>query len=124
MKRIGTILIILVILYSTYYDLTIGTLPNGLTQAVAEQKTIEQQNNSVDKDESNQNSELILDDLEPVKEIVVEPGQTVLSIVEHLHEGPISPSIQEIVHDFQELNGGIKPEEIQIGKKYFFPLYQ
>ncbi len=33
MKRIGTIVIILIILYSTYYDLTIGTLPNGLTQA-------------------------------------------------------------------------------------------
>ncbi|WP_332691014.1 hypothetical protein [Halalkalibacter lacteus] len=121
MKRIGTIFIILVILYSTYYDLTIGTLPNGLTQTATEQSIIEEQMELDDTDKSE--NEVIVAEFEPFKEVVVEPGHTVLSIVEHLHKGPISPSIQEIVHDFQTLNDGIKPEEMQVGKKYFFPLY-
>ncbi|MFC0558083.1 hypothetical protein [Halalkalibacter alkalisediminis] len=117
MKRIGTIFIILVILYSTYYDLTIGTLPNGLsevTEAVAESVT-----NSDTTEETMTNVEL-----DPFQEVMVEPGHTVLSIVEHLHEGTIKATIQEIVYDFQELNDGIRPEEIQIGKTYLFPVYR
>lgn len=116
MKRIGTIVIILIILYSTYYDLTIGTLPNGRTQA-AEQPVSEQ--SKVPLSENADNT-----DLEPYQEIIVEPGHTVLSIVEHLHEGPIPATIQEIVYDFKQLNGGIEPEDMQIGKAYLFPLYR
>ncbi|ARK29366.1 hypothetical protein [Halalkalibacter krulwichiae] len=116
MKRIGTILIILVILYSTYYDLTIGTLPNGLTEA-AETNIDEMTTESLSDESEN------LVQFEPFQEVTIEPGQTVLSIVEHLHEGPISASIQEIVFDFQELNDGLKPEDIQIGKTYLFPVY-
>ena len=116
MKRIGTLFIILVILYSTYYDLTIGTLPNGLSE-VSETST-ELVNNPDLIEETTTNV-----DLDPFQEVMVEPGHTVLSIVEHLHEGTIKATIQEIVFDFQELNGGIKPEEIQIGKTYLFPVY-
>jgi len=116
MKRIGTIFIILVILYSTYYDLTIGTLPNGLTEAT---ETITKENTNSDLTEET----TVLVELDPFQEVTVEPGHTVLSIVEHLHEGTIKATIQEIVFDFQELNGGTKPEEIQIGKSYFFPVY-
>jgi hypothetical protein len=120
-KRIGTIFIILVILYSTYYDLTFGTLPNGLTQAATEHTVKEEQ---VKPDDSNNAKKELAEEFEPYKEVVVQPGHTVLSIVEHLHEGPISPSIQEIIHDFETLNGGIKPEDMQVGKKYRFPLYR
>ncbi|GAE33436.1 hypothetical protein [Halalkalibacter akibai] len=116
MKRIGTIFIILVILYSVYYDLTIGTLPNGLTEV--EVTTIEETETEIVTEEINASVPF-----DPFQEVTVEPGHTVLSIVEHLHEGPIPASIQEIVFDFQELNGGTKPEEIQIGKAYLFPVY-
>ena len=56
------------------------------------------------------------------QEVIVEPGYTVLSIVEHLHTGPISASIQEVIFDFQELNPGVSAEKIQIGQTYLFPL--
>lgn len=119
MKRIGTIVIILIILYSTYYDLTIGTLPNHLTQA-ANQPTNEQATTSLPEDGA---STLPTEQLEPYQEVIVEPGHTVLTIVEHLHEGPIPASIQEIVYDFKQLNNGLEPEDMQIGETYLFPLY-
>ncbi|WP_332632120.1 hypothetical protein [Halalkalibacter flavus] len=115
MKRIGTFFIILVILYSTYYDLTIGTLPNGLSHTATPSQ--------IEEFDETEIQETMAEEFEPFKEMIVEPGHTVLSIVEHLHEGPLSATIQEIVHDFETLNGGIKPEEIQIGKKYLFPIY-
>lgn len=117
MKRIGTTFIILVILYSTYYDLTIGTLPNGLIEA---KETVSNPMTSSDISEEETFPKV---ELEPFQEITVEPGHTVLSIVEHLHEGTIKATIQEIIYDFQELNNGLRPEEIQIGKTYLFPVY-
>ena len=119
MKRIGLLLIILVILYSTYYDLTIGTLPNGLkntVQANTEKETTLPLEQQIEEPESPNNNEAF-------QEVVVEPGYTVLSIVEHLHEGPIPASIQEIIYDFEELNPGIKADSLQIGETYLFPLY-
>ncbi|WP_100406792.1 hypothetical protein [Bacillus solitudinis] len=120
MKRIGLFLIVLIILYSTYYDLTIGTLPNGLTkqaQAINEETEVKNQklDNNIDP------NTLVHND--PYQEVVVEPGYTVLSIVEHLHQGPISPSIQEIMYDFEQLNPGTKADSLQIGKTYLFPIY-
>ena len=58
------------------------------------------------------------------QEVVIEPGQTVLSIVEHLHDGPYPATIQDVIYDFKELNNGIEPEDIQIGKSYLFPIYR
>ncbi len=113
MKRLGLITITLIGLYSFYYDLSIGTLPKQKTEA-AEEYSIEpepaQEPSAIEKN--------------PYKEVTVEPGHTVLSIVERLHDGPIPASIQEIVYDFKQLNHGMEPEEIQIGKAYRFPLYQ
>ncbi|GAE24746.1 hypothetical protein JCM9140_698 [Halalkalibacter wakoensis JCM 9140] len=116
MKRIGVFFIILVILYSTYYDLTIGTLPNGLSDVTSPSQDEEM-------NDDNDLQEVMVEEFEPFQEITVEPGNTVLSIVEHLHEGPLSASIQQIVYDFQELNDGTKPEEIKIGETYLFPIY-
>ncbi|TSB46835.1 hypothetical protein FN960_10310 [Alkalicoccobacillus porphyridii] len=57
------------------------------------------------------------------QEVIVEPGHTVLSIVEHLHQGPIPVSIQQIVDDFKALNHSLEPDAIQIGQTYLFPIY-
>ncbi|ERN54796.1 hypothetical protein M3689_04610 [Alkalihalophilus marmarensis] len=120
MKRIGFGLIILIILYSVYYDLTIGTLPNGLTAAPEETVDIEEAESVMTNEVS---EEPVI--TEPFVEVVVEPGYTVLSIVEHLHEGivPFPASIQEVIFDFKHLNQGIEPENIQIGETYKFPYY-
>ncbi|WP_368504768.1 hypothetical protein AB3N04_03655 [Alkalihalophilus sp. As8PL] len=122
MKRIGLGLLVLIILYSVYYDLTIGTLPNGLestsTQPVEE---VTHTDTFMTSDIEETTSEIT----EPYVEVMVEPGYTVLSIVEHLHEGivPFPASIQEVIFDFKELNQGLEPEMIQIGETYKFPYY-
>ncbi|RQW20012.1 hypothetical protein EH196_07655 [Bacillus sp. C1-1] len=60
----------------------------------------------------------------PFQEVIIESGQTVLSIVEHLHDGQVNHSIEDILADFSLLNDGTNPNSIQIGKTYRFPLYQ
>ncbi len=104
MKRLAAIFITFVVIYSIYYDLTTGTLPMKTIHAEVAPQTA------------------MIDGMR-YAEIVVEPGYTVLSVVEHLHDGPIPASIQEIVFDFEQLNG-IKPEEMKVGKTYRFPLYE
>ncbi|MCM3761465.1 hypothetical protein M3212_11790 [Alkalihalobacillus oceani] len=116
MKRLVTVAVVSMILYCTYYDLSIGTLPNGLTKA-AETEQEEQSHPGGEQPVPPPLAQA------PYQEVIVEPGHTVLSIVEHLHEGPIPASIQEIVYDFKELNQGLEPEDMQIGKVYRFPLY-
>ncbi|GAE30713.1 hypothetical protein [Halalkalibacter hemicellulosilyticus] len=117
MKRLLAFIFIFIFLYSTYYDLTIGTLPNGLSQRdQLEELSTETKNNEVPT------KEVITSNDEPYEVIQVEHGQTVLSIVEHLHTGPIPATIQEIIFDFKQLNG-IEPEEMQVGHEYLFPIY-
>ncbi|WP_088102480.1 hypothetical protein [Halalkalibacter urbisdiaboli] len=116
MKRAGLFLIILIILYSTYYDLTIGTLPNGLNNTAQATK-------GHDETESIEDLKPTENTIEPFQEVEVEPGYTVLSIVEHLHDGPLSASIPEIIYDFEQLNPGVKADAIQVGEIYLFPLY-
>lgn len=113
MKRLLAFIILFIFLYSTYYDLTIGTLPNGLSNLATEE--------TLEEVEDDQEVHTITE--EPFEIIRVQPGQTVLSVVEHLHTGPIPATIQEIIYDFKELNG-IEPEEMQIGHEYLFPLYR
>ncbi|NEU30721.1 hypothetical protein GN156_07990 [bacterium LRH843] len=117
MKRIGVASIVFIILSSIYYDLTIGTLPD--IQASFD-KTEQQTVLSIDETPTNANMTSTI----PSQAIIVEPGYTVLSIVERLHEGPIPASIQEIVYDFKQLNGGTEPEKMIVGNSYLFPLYQ
>ncbi|MFA9455811.1 hypothetical protein ACERJO_03485 [Halalkalibacter sp. AB-rgal2] len=119
MKRLLAFILIFIFLYSTYYDLTIGTLPNGLSQ-----KDQQRDFSSESETEANEvhTTEVITSNNEPYEVIQVEHGQTVLSVVEHLHTGPIPATIQEIIFDFKQLNG-IEPEEMQVGHEYLFPIY-
>ena len=52
----------------------------------------------------------------------MKPGDTLLSIIER-EEGALTKPIETIVTDFQELNEGLKPEQMQIGKVYKIPSY-
>ncbi|WP_413380166.1 hypothetical protein [Alkalihalobacillus sp. 1P02AB] len=116
MKKFLFTIITFITLTSVYYDLTAGTLPaKNSTSAKAAQI---QNKTQTQTDTSPVNEEVSL-----YQEVIVEPGFTVLSIVEHLHSGPIPVSIQEVIYDFQQLNKGIEPEKIQIGHTYLFPLY-
>ncbi|HEX7064303.1 MAG TPA: LysM domain-containing protein [Bacillales bacterium] len=94
------------VLYTIYYDLEYGTLPQ--TSKAATVETHKQQKQPQEKI--------------PSKKIKVKPGQTVLSIVEKVN-GSNPVSIQKIVHDFEQLNPDVNANQIQIGETYQFPVY-
>jgi hypothetical protein len=106
-KLIGFILTVLII-YVIYIDLTVGTLPSTLTQQVdAKIETPKKQ---------------LTPDM-PSFEAKVEPGETVISIVEHQLDKSLPVSINDLIEDFRKLNPGETPEKIQIGSTYHFPDY-
>ncbi|MBS4209100.1 LysM domain-containing protein [Bacillus sp. FJAT-50079] len=104
MKNIAALFVGLVIIYSIYYDLTVGTLSPSIVESAP---PIEEQPASEP----------------PYTLIKVKQGDTVLSIMEALSEQPLSVSIEQTVDDFIELNNGMKPDQIQVGQVYKFPLY-
>lgn len=104
MKRLIGLLGGVLVIYVIYYDLNHGTLPS-----VKEQK-IEASNAELPS--------------MPYFEKRVEPGDTVLSIVEKRINGPLPVSISKVIKHFQLLNDGMRPEDIQIGKTYRFPDYK
>jgi hypothetical protein len=107
MKRIFLFLFGLLTIYVIYIDLTAGTLPQGETQKPEESvATMTNIKSSVDSFEAE-----------------VEPGETLISIVENHIKKPLPVSIDELIEDFQKLNPGLSPEKIQIGSTYEFPDY-
>ncbi|MBM7584693.1 hypothetical protein JOC86_001230 [Bacillus pakistanensis] len=109
MKRAFYFLLVLIVLYSVYYDLNTGTLPKSSTIATTGQA--QESNASMESDD---NKSLT---------IKVKPGDTVLSLVEEHRQGSSEVAIDQIIKDFEELNDGLNPEDIQIGKTYYFPVY-
>lgn len=107
MKRFIIFLLILLVLGGIYFDLSKGTLPKKEGQTTEGPTATSVKETSL-----------------PYQEVTVQAGYTVLSIVEHLHEGPVQATIQQIIFDFKELNPGTDPDDIQIGKTYMFPLYE
>lgn len=107
MKRILLPLFGLLILYVVYIDLTEGTLPGiAINQAEVTTKAV-----------TNQDPEIAAFEAE------VEPGETLISIVENHLDKPLPVSIDELIKDFEALNPGQSPEKIKIGSSYQFPDY-
>ncbi|MEH7010077.1 hypothetical protein V7087_04545 [Neobacillus niacini] len=107
MKRIFLFLFGLLTIYVIYIDLTAGTLPKDETQIPEETvATMANLENTMDAFEAE-----------------VEPGETLISIVENHIKKPLPVSIDELIADFQSLNSGQAPEKIQIGSTYQFPDY-
>jgi hypothetical protein len=107
MKRIFLFLFGLLTIYVIYIDLTAGTLPKDESQ-VPEQTvaTMAVPENAI-----------------AAFEAEVEPGETLISIVEGHIKKPLPVSIDELIGDFKSLNPGQSPEKIQIGASYQFPDY-
>jgi len=108
-KKLFGFLLAVLIIYVIYIDLTVGTLPSTLTQQVdakIEVPSKPQQKTAI-----------------PSFEAKVEPGETVISIVEHQLDKSLPVSISELIGDFRKLNPGETPEKIQIGSTYHFPDY-
>jgi len=103
MKKLFGALIILLVCYIVFFDLTHGTLP-VVKEKIEPKMTVEAAGI-------------------PFFEEKVMTGDTVLTIVERKLNSQTPVSIDEIVTDFVKLNDGIYPEKIQIGKTYRFPDY-
>lgn len=100
MKRAIGILLFLLCLISIYVDLTYGTLPSEAKKNPTVETSVQI----------------------PYKEVMVRRGDTVLSIMEREGGFP-GVQLEQMVHDFSLLNGGLAPEEIRPGNIYKFPVY-
>ncbi|OEH93730.1 hypothetical protein [Bacillus solimangrovi] len=102
MKRIMLSLLATFILYCVYADLTMGTLHSATTEYKA------------DTTDTNIHA----------TEITVKQGDTLLSLIETLHDGKIPVSIETLIHDFETYNSNATPTTMKIGESYYIPLYQ
>ncbi|MCI1593598.1 LysM peptidoglycan-binding domain-containing protein [Heyndrickxia oleronia] len=107
MKKILAFVAVIIVIYSIYIDLNFGTIPAISHASEVKENT---KPSTAKKPFS-------------YKEIIIKPGDTVLSVVEEVNKIPLSVSIDKVINDFIQLNNGIKPEEIQIGQIYKIPLY-
>ncbi|MCD8503390.1 MAG: hypothetical protein LRY71_19205 [Bacillaceae bacterium] len=106
-KKLSIFLLFVLTVYSVYYDLTVGTLPTTSASTDGQLQ-----------------SEVAVDVKKAYKQVTVEAGYTVLSIVEQLHyPEKVEVSIQTIIKDFEELNPNVSAHQIHIGTSYFFPMY-
>lgn len=111
-KKISLTLVSVLILYIIYYDLTSGTLPlmnNYFKNEIT--KTMAKENEEIKKI------------TKTYFEVKVQPGDTVLSIIEKNHPKK-TVEMTKIIQDFKKLNPKVNPEKIQIGKTYKFPIYK
>ncbi|MEK5103534.1 hypothetical protein MKX83_16265 [Cytobacillus sp. FSL M8-0252] len=108
MRRISAFILIIIIAFAVYVDLSKGTLPKHIAPVVAEVTNLEKGEQEVGL---------------TYFEKEVNRGDTVLSIIEQQNMNIENLPINVIAEDFSTLNNGIKPEEIQYGNTYKFPSY-
>lgn len=111
MKRLLGLIMFLLIIYVIYYDLSRGTLPIATETSIQ----VEEEHRPYEQEEA---PRLAFFEKE------VQSGETVLSIIETQLDTSIPVSIQQVVLDFEELNGDTKADAIHIGKTYKFPDYR
>lgn len=112
MKKIASFLLLLIVVYAVYNDLSAGTLPAAKMQK-AESVEIEEK---AIKDVRSLNEM-------PFFEHEVKPGDTVLSVLDSNSESPLEVPVSKAVEDFKKLNDGTDPQKIKFGKTYKFPDY-
>ncbi|WP_458354871.1 hypothetical protein [Peribacillus frigoritolerans] len=110
MKRLLLFISFCFTLFIIYFDLTTGTLPASHPPAPTAEPAV-----PASKSASAPSA--------AYKEITMQPGDTLLSIVEK-EKGESNHPIETIISDFQSLNEGLKPENMQIGKTYKIPVYK
>ncbi|WP_421379874.1 hypothetical protein ACOJQI_16505 [Bacillus salacetis] len=114
MKRLCIFLLIMIVSYSIYYDLKAGTLPK------AEESAIQVTANESKESPPEETEEEIK--IEYIS-VTIKSGDTVLSLMEEKLDGPLPVSIDQLIEDFEFLNEGQSPQDIQVGKSYKLPVY-
>jgi hypothetical protein len=115
MKKLAGFLLLLIVVYSIYNDLSAGTLP-AANMHKAESVEIEEKQENEIKDKKSV-TEI------PFFEHEVKPGDTVLSVLDSNSESPLEVPVSKAVEDFKKLNDGTDPQKIKFGKTYKFPDY-
>ncbi|MGE7764504.1 hypothetical protein [Peribacillus sp. NPDC096540] len=110
MKRLLLFISFCFIIFIIYFDLTTGTLPASHPSTSSVEPSVPA-------------SKPASVPTVAYKEITTKPGDTLLSIVEK-EIGASNQPIETIISDFQGLNEGLKPEQMQIGKTYKIPVYK
>ncbi|WP_090395802.1 hypothetical protein [Natribacillus halophilus] len=108
MKKWLWILAIATICFAVYYDFSRGTLPVVDSSQPAEESP----------------TEIAQTNVERTVDVEIEAGQTLLSVMEQLHETGMGADMEMIKADFRLLNDNQPPEELQQGEVYTFPLYE
>ncbi|MCT2537576.1 LysM peptidoglycan-binding domain-containing protein [Aquibacillus koreensis] len=127
-KMCLTIGIILLFL-SIFKDLTVGTnvehtttIDSNSSENVVESEQVEEEINDVDKENITEEHPTTR---YAVKSYKVRPGETVISIVETFNtDHNSSIKMEVIIADFEKLNPGVNPHEIQPNTNYLFPIYK
>ncbi|GAK11498.1 hypothetical protein [Geomicrobium sp. JCM 19039] len=115
MKKWAWILAILAIIVAVYYDLSRGSLP----VIGSEETTVEEEVDDEEDEDLDEN--VFYDDTVAIE---VEPGQSLLTIIEQLHEDGYDAPVDHVKSDFEHLNDGILSDEIRAGDVYTFPIYE
>lgn len=114
MKKLAGFLILVVIAYAIYNDLSAGTLPAANMQKIETiEKVVKKQ-----KEENGTTKNNI-----PYFNHEVKPGDTVLSVLDSNSKTQLAVPISQAVADFRLLNDGTDPQKIKFGKTYKFPDY-
>ncbi|RSD27463.1 LysM peptidoglycan-binding domain-containing protein [Mesobacillus subterraneus] len=109
MKRLAGFLILVIVLYAIYNDISMGTLPAATSN---EPETIE-----TEKAEKQKEIDI------PWFEHEVQPGDTLLSVLDSNSDSPLNVPVTKAVEDFKKLNAGTEPQKIKFGSTYKFPDY-
>ncbi|GLH64939.1 LysM domain-containing protein [Parageobacillus sp. G301] len=108
MKKAIRAFVLCLAIYIIYHDVTTGTLIVSTKATAAPEHTTDGKINVHI----------------PYQTVTVQPGDTLLSIMEELQNGPIPVPIDKAIADFEALNPGKKAQTLQIGKKYKIPIYK
>ncbi len=108
MKRLLLAGFACLVFYTIYFDLTTGTLPSSTVPAI----------HTAAADKPGDRSDV------RYQNRIVKPGDTVLSVVEEIHDGTSPVPIDQVVSDFEALNPDETITALHIGKTYRFPYYK
>jgi len=115
MKKLAGFLVLVVIVYAIYNDLSAGTLPAANMQKI---ETVEKEVKKQKEEKGTKKTNSI-----PYFEHEVKPGDTVLSVLDSNSKSQLAVPISQAVADFKLLNDGTDPQKIKFGKTYKFPDY-
>ncbi|WP_138415769.1 hypothetical protein [Aquibacillus sediminis] len=134
LKKLLLTFFIILFLSSIFNDLTTGTIVQEISPSQPTEKEEQERNKSPsnsmppeDQMEVAEPSQSYPKETEKYQVVqqAIQPGDTVLSVVESLNsEHNNAFQMEEIINDFKALNPGVDPHQIKPDQHYYFPRYK